>query len=117
VENRDGGLALIEHLALVHVLDSLVATPVEALAGIPTPTLVVIGADDERAAWGDVAPGEETLMYSALRAGLDPDQLVNMIVTGIRPALDWPGPPEIPPGSPPEQLTLLEWPREPTAGS
>ncbi|MEV6849552.1 alpha/beta fold hydrolase [Actinoplanes sp. NPDC051411] len=38
--------------ALVHVLDSLVATPVEALPGITTPTLVVIGRDDERAASG-----------------------------------------------------------------
>jgi pimeloyl-ACP methyl ester carboxylesterase len=43
---------MTEPNALVHVLDSLVATPVEALAGIPTPTLVVIGADDERVASG-----------------------------------------------------------------
>jgi pimeloyl-ACP methyl ester carboxylesterase len=38
--------------ALVHVLDSLVATPVEALETITTPALVVIGRDDERAASG-----------------------------------------------------------------
>lgn len=38
--------------ALVHVLDSMVPTPVEALHDIPTPTLVVIGRDDERAVSG-----------------------------------------------------------------
>jgi len=35
--------------ALLHVLDSLVATPVEQLAAVTVPTLVVLGADDERA--------------------------------------------------------------------
>jgi pimeloyl-ACP methyl ester carboxylesterase len=38
-----------EPVALLHVLDSLVATPVEALGQIQVPTLVVMGADDERA--------------------------------------------------------------------
>jgi hypothetical protein len=37
---------------LIHVLDSLVATPAEALEAVPTPTLVVIGAEDERAGSG-----------------------------------------------------------------
>jgi pimeloyl-ACP methyl ester carboxylesterase len=37
-------------VALVHVLDSIVATPVEPVSGIDVPTLVVVGADDERAA-------------------------------------------------------------------
>jgi pimeloyl-ACP methyl ester carboxylesterase len=36
--------------ALLHVLDSIVATPVEAIGRIQVPTLVVMGADDERAA-------------------------------------------------------------------
>ena len=35
--------------AQMHVLDSIVATPVEALDAIETPTLVVMGTDDERA--------------------------------------------------------------------
>jgi len=38
--------------ALVNVLDSLVATPVDALTAVTTPTLVVIGRDDERAVSG-----------------------------------------------------------------
>jgi len=33
-------------VALLHVLDTSVATPVDDLAGIGTPTLVVVGADD-----------------------------------------------------------------------
>jgi pimeloyl-ACP methyl ester carboxylesterase len=37
---------------LIHVLDSLVPTPVEDLRRVGTPTLVVIGRDDERAASG-----------------------------------------------------------------
>lgn len=37
-------------VALVHVLDSLVGTPVERLAEVRVPTLVAMGADDERAA-------------------------------------------------------------------
>ena len=36
-------------VALLHVLDSIVATPVEAIGQIQVPTLVVMGADDERA--------------------------------------------------------------------
>jgi pimeloyl-ACP methyl ester carboxylesterase len=36
--------------ALLHVLDSIAVTPVEALGRIQVPTLVVMGADDERAA-------------------------------------------------------------------
>lgn len=36
--------------ALLHVLDSIVTTPVEAIGQIQVPTLVVMGADDERAA-------------------------------------------------------------------
>jgi pimeloyl-ACP methyl ester carboxylesterase len=40
-------------VALLHVLDSIVATPVEPVAGIQVPTLVVMGADDERAASAD----------------------------------------------------------------
>jgi pimeloyl-ACP methyl ester carboxylesterase len=40
-------------VVLLHVLDSLVDTPVEALGRIHVPTLVVIGADDERAASAD----------------------------------------------------------------
>lgn len=39
-------------VALLHVLDSLVDTPAEALSGITVPTLVVLGAGDERAASG-----------------------------------------------------------------
>jgi pimeloyl-ACP methyl ester carboxylesterase len=38
-----------EPVALVHVLDSIVPTPPEPLRDIPVPTLVVVGADDERA--------------------------------------------------------------------
>lgn len=37
-------------VALLHVLDSIVATPVEPVGRIQVPTLVVVGADDERAA-------------------------------------------------------------------
>jgi pimeloyl-ACP methyl ester carboxylesterase len=40
-------------VALLHVLDSVVATPVEAVGRIQVPTLVVTGADDERAASAD----------------------------------------------------------------
>ena len=36
-------------VALLHVLDSLVPTPPDAIAQIQVPTLVVIGAEDERA--------------------------------------------------------------------
>jgi pimeloyl-ACP methyl ester carboxylesterase len=42
-----------EPAALLHVLDSLVVTPVEAIGRIQTPTLVVMGADDERAVSSD----------------------------------------------------------------
>jgi pimeloyl-ACP methyl ester carboxylesterase len=35
-------------VALLHVLDSIVATPVEPVRGVQVPTLVVMGADDER---------------------------------------------------------------------
>ena len=34
--------------ALLHVLDSVIATPVEPVRGIQVPTLVLVGADDER---------------------------------------------------------------------
>jgi pimeloyl-ACP methyl ester carboxylesterase len=37
-------------VALLHVLDSVVATPAEAVGCIQVPTLVVVGTDDERAA-------------------------------------------------------------------
>ena len=37
-------------VALLHVLDSLVATPVASLGEVRVPTLVLMGADDERAA-------------------------------------------------------------------
>jgi pimeloyl-ACP methyl ester carboxylesterase len=40
-------------VALLHALDSIENTPVEPLKDIATPTLVVLGADDERAASGD----------------------------------------------------------------
>jgi pimeloyl-ACP methyl ester carboxylesterase len=40
-------------VALSHVLDSIVATPVEAVSRIQVPTLVVTGAGDERAASAD----------------------------------------------------------------
>ncbi len=40
-------------VALLHVLDSIVATPVEPVGRIQVPTLVVVGADDERAASAD----------------------------------------------------------------
>ncbi len=40
-------------VALLHVLDSVVATPVEPVGRIQVPTLVVVGADDERAASAD----------------------------------------------------------------
>jgi pimeloyl-ACP methyl ester carboxylesterase len=36
-------------VALLHVLDSIATTPVEAVRRIPVPTLVVVGAGDERA--------------------------------------------------------------------
>jgi pimeloyl-ACP methyl ester carboxylesterase len=36
-------------VALLHVLDSLVATPADAIGRIQVPTLVLVGADDERA--------------------------------------------------------------------
>jgi pimeloyl-ACP methyl ester carboxylesterase len=39
--------------ALLLALDSVIPTPVEPLRSIATPTLVVLGADDERAASGD----------------------------------------------------------------
>jgi pimeloyl-ACP methyl ester carboxylesterase len=43
-------------VALVHVLDSLVATPSDPVRAVPTPTLVLMGSDDERAATaGDLA--------------------------------------------------------------
>jgi pimeloyl-ACP methyl ester carboxylesterase len=38
-----------EPVALLHVLDSIVTTPEEALGQIQIPTLVAMGADDERA--------------------------------------------------------------------
>ena len=40
----------VDRVALGHVLDSIVGTPVEALGQIQAPTLVVMGADDERTA-------------------------------------------------------------------
>lgn len=40
-------------VALLHVLDSIVDTPVEPLSTIQVPTLVLVGADDERAASAD----------------------------------------------------------------
>ncbi|TQS39767.1 alpha/beta fold hydrolase [Cryptosporangium phraense] len=40
-------------VALLHALDSVVATPREDVTRVRTPTLVVLGADDERAASGD----------------------------------------------------------------
>jgi pimeloyl-ACP methyl ester carboxylesterase len=40
-------------VALLHVLDSVVVTPVEEVGQIQVPTLVVMGADDERAASAD----------------------------------------------------------------
>jgi pimeloyl-ACP methyl ester carboxylesterase len=40
-------------VALLHVLDSLAATPVEPVGRIEVPALVVMGADDERAASAD----------------------------------------------------------------
>jgi pimeloyl-ACP methyl ester carboxylesterase len=40
-------------VALLHVLDSVAATPVEPVRRIQVPTLVVMGADDERAASAD----------------------------------------------------------------
>jgi pimeloyl-ACP methyl ester carboxylesterase len=42
-----------EPAALLHVLDSLAVTPVEEIGRIQTPTLVVMGADDERAVSSD----------------------------------------------------------------
>ncbi|MFC4033446.1 alpha/beta fold hydrolase [Streptomyces polygonati] len=36
-------------VALLHVLDSIVATPAEPLGGVQVPTLVAVGSDDERA--------------------------------------------------------------------
>lgn len=40
-------------VALLHVLDSVVATPVELLGRIQVPTLVAVGSDDERAKSAD----------------------------------------------------------------
>lgn len=40
----------VDTVALLHVLDSIVATPVEPVGRIRVPTLVVVGTDDERAA-------------------------------------------------------------------
>jgi len=40
-------------VALIHALDSVVATPVEPLASIQVPTLVAVGSEDERAASAD----------------------------------------------------------------
>lgn len=40
-------------VALLHVLDSVVATPMVAVGQIRVPTLVVVGADDECAASAD----------------------------------------------------------------
>jgi hypothetical protein len=40
-------------VALLHVLHSVVATPVEPLGRAQVPTLVVVGADDERATTAD----------------------------------------------------------------
>ncbi|GAA5200263.1 alpha/beta fold hydrolase [Rugosimonospora acidiphila] len=40
-------------VALLHVLDSIVPTPAETIGRIQVPTLVVVGADDERAASAD----------------------------------------------------------------
>jgi pimeloyl-ACP methyl ester carboxylesterase len=40
-------------VALLHVLDSVVATPVESLARIEVPTLVAAGSDDERVVSAD----------------------------------------------------------------
>lgn len=47
---RAGGA---DPVALLHVLDSVVATPVEAIGHIQVPTLIVMGADDERATSAD----------------------------------------------------------------
>ncbi|MYS22160.1 alpha/beta hydrolase fold [Streptomyces sp. DvalAA-14] len=54
-------------VALLHVLDSVVATPVESLGRVQVPTLVAVGSDDERA--GTV------------------DQLVAALPSGTRAAL------------------------------
>jgi len=43
----------VDPVALLHVLDSIAGTPVEAIGQIQVPTLVVLGADDERAASAD----------------------------------------------------------------
>ena len=40
-------------VALVHVLDSVAATPAEALGGVRVPTLVAVGGEDERAVSAD----------------------------------------------------------------
>ena len=40
-------------VALIHVLDSVVPTPVEQLGGIRVPTLVAVGSEDERAVSAD----------------------------------------------------------------
>jgi pimeloyl-ACP methyl ester carboxylesterase len=40
-------------IALLHVLDSVIATPVEPLGRIQVPTLVAVGSDDERVASAD----------------------------------------------------------------
>lgn len=43
----------VDPVALVHVLDSVVATPAEPVGRIRVPTLVVTGIDDERSASAD----------------------------------------------------------------
>lgn len=47
---RSGG---VDPIAVLHVLDSIAVTPVEPVGRIRVPTLVVTGADDERAASSD----------------------------------------------------------------
>jgi pimeloyl-ACP methyl ester carboxylesterase len=54
-ERAEGWLASSgeDPVALLHVLDSIVATPAGAVRRIEVPTLVVVGTDDERAASAD----------------------------------------------------------------
>ncbi|SEF50064.1 Pimeloyl-ACP methyl ester carboxylesterase [Actinacidiphila yanglinensis] len=64
-------------VALLHVLDSIVATPEEPLGGVQVPTLVAVGSEDERADSADelaaafpygtraVLPGDHTTATSA----------------------------------------------------
>jgi pimeloyl-ACP methyl ester carboxylesterase len=64
-------------VALLHVLDSIVATPAEPVGRIRVPALIVMGADDERAASADelaealprstraVVPGDHATAVSA----------------------------------------------------